>query len=475
MIARTTAQRVRLVLATLTGETPQPDGGPGDWDALATALTDAQDEAVWLTFAVLDGRLPDSEQVNHARRQIRIEGADAFLRHWARPRLSLRRRLPVEVVTDAVVLDVHHTARTSLGTGIQRVVRQILQHWQGPATLVGWDPAMTSLRSLSTEERDNAMWGGRRPARATDAHALVPWRCQYILLELAVEDARTMRLTALADFSGNATAVIGFDCVPLTSGETTGAGMGAAFARNLVAVSRFDQVIPISAAAAREYGGWCQMLAGTGLTGPRITPLDLPWELPAGARNVETVGSELTVGELPLVLCVGSHEPRKNHMAVLYAAESLWLDGHQFALAFIGGNSWNSENFESEVGRLRRHGYPLRTATGVSDDVVTAAYRAASVVVFPSLNEGFGLPVSEALAAGTPVVTSNYGSMREIGEGRGAVLVDPRDDDSVREGLRAALFDEATRERLQAQIAALSLRTWAQYTQDLQALLPGSR
>ena len=119
--------------------------------------------------------------------------------------------------------------------------------------------------------------------------------------------------------------------------------------------------------------------------------------------------------------------------------------------------------------------YPLRTATGVSDDVVTAAYRAASVVVFPSLNEGFGLPVSEALAAGTPVVTSNYGSMREIGEGRGAVLVDPRDDDSVREGLRAALFDEATRERLQAQIAALSLRTWAQYTQDLQALLPGSR
>jgi glycosyltransferase involved in cell wall biosynthesis len=470
MIARAMADRVRLALSTLTEQSPPGEGAASDWDTLGRILADARDDAVWLTLAVLDSRFPDSEQLRVARRQIRTEGADSFLRRWRRPGPSARRRRPVEVVTDAVVLDVHHTSRTTLATGIQRVVRQILQNWQGPARLVGWNPDMKSLRSLSVAERDNATWGGRRPARATYGHVVIPWRSRYVLLELAVENPRTERLAALAEFSGNATAVIGFDCVPLTSGETTGAGMGAAFARNLVAVARFDQVIPISAAAGQEYAGWCRMLAGTGLSGPRITPLELPWELPEG-ESAGGLPPELGSGDLPLLLCVGSHEPRKNHMAVLYAAESMWLEGHRFALAFIGGNSWNSEHFETELARLREQGYPLRTASSVSDAVVGAAYRAAHVVVFPSLNEGFGLPVSEALSAGTPVVTSDYGSMREIGEGRGAVLVDPRDDDSLLAGLRAAMFDAPTRERLNAEITGLRLRTWADYTRELQALL----
>jgi hypothetical protein len=61
--------------------------------------------------------------------------------------------------------------------------------------------------------------------------------------------------------------------------------------------------------------------------------------------------------------------------------------------------------------------------------------------------------------------------MREIGEGRGAILVDPRDDDSLLAGMRAAIFDAPTRERLKAEIAGLTLRTWADYTRELQALL----
>ena len=473
MIARSTDERVRLVLSTLTE--PEGTGGSADWATLAQVLADGRDDAVWLTFCVLDGRFPDAEQVRTARRQIRSAGAPAFLRRWSGPRPFLRRRPPVEVVTNGMVLDVHHTARTKLGTGIQRVVRQILQHWQGPATLVGWTPGLTALRSLSAAERDNATWGGTEPARPTDSHVVVPWLSRYVLLELAVEDARTARLAAMAEFSGNATAVIGFDCVPLTSGETTGAGMGAAFARNLVAVSHVDHVVPISAAAGQEYAGWRQMLAGTGLPGPRITPLELPWEMPGGAGDPAAAAAAFAVDGLPLLLCVGSHEPRKNHMAVLYAAEALWQEGCGFSLAFIGGNSWNSEHFETEVARLQARGHPLRTASGVPDDVVAGAYRVATAAVFPSLNEGFGLPVSVALSAGTPVVTSGYGSMREIGEGRGAVLVDPRDDDSLLEGIRAVLFDEPTRARLHREIAAQTFRTWADYTRELQALLVGDR
>ena len=468
MIARTVDERVSLVVDTMAE--PGAARAAGDRAALAELLADSREDAVWLTLAVLDGRLPEADDVRRARREIRVEGATAWLQRWSRSRPRWRRRRPVEVVVGATVLDVHHTARTELGTGIQRVVRQTLQHWQGPTTLVGWNRSMTAMRSLSAQEHDNAVWGGRRPERDMSSHVVVPWRSRYVLLELATEDARTARLAALAEFSGNATAVIGFDCVPLTSGETTVAGMGAAFARNLVAVSRFDDVIPISAAAGQEYAGWRQMLTGTGLRGPRITPLALPSETLQGGPEADAATS-LRVDDLPLVLCVGSHEPRKNHMTVLYAAEALWREGCLFSMAFIGGNSWNTDHFETEVARLQRLGHPLRTASGVPDAVLAAAYQAASLVVFPSLNEGFGLPVSEALAAGTPVVTSGYGSMRELAEGRGGVLVDPRDDDSVREGIRSAMFDAPTRERLEAEIAVLDGRTWADYTRELQVLL----
>ena len=67
----------------------------------------------------------------------------------------------------------------------------------------------------------------------------------------------------------------------------------------------------------------------------------------------------------------------------------------------------------------------------------------ARFTVFPSLNEGFGLPLAESLACGTPAVTSDFGSMREIVDGGGgALLVDPRDDHSVADGMRSLLTDD---------------------------------
>jgi glycosyltransferase involved in cell wall biosynthesis len=171
------------------------------------------------------------------------------------------------------------------------------------------------------------------------------------------------------------------------------------------------------------------------------------------------------------VLCVGTHEPRKNHLAVLHAAELLWRRGLRFSLAFIGGHSWNSQRFEAGVARLRGAGRPIELLTSVTDDSLWAAYRLSHCVLFPSLNEGFGLPVAEALACGTPVVTSDFGSMAEIAELGGAVLVDPRDDSSVAEGLARVLTDEVLYTRLRNEAAARPQRTWDDYARETWDLL----
>jgi len=229
-----------------------------------------------------------------------------------------------------------------------------------------------------------------------------------------------------------------------------------------------DRVATISEGAAVEYRGWRAMLAGAGLPGPDIVSVPLPVEAAEpSVAALETARSRFALGSLPLVLVVGSHEPRKNHLAVLHAAELLWREGLAYSLVFVGGNSWSSERFTKVFSGMRDGGRPVQAISALSDELLWAAYRTAHVVLFPSLNEGFGLPVAEALASGTPVITSGYGSMAEIAEHGGALLVDPRDDHDLAGALRRILTEPALHAELAAQAGARPKRSWDTYADEL--------
>jgi glycosyltransferase involved in cell wall biosynthesis len=233
-----------------------------------------------------------------------------------------------------------------------------------------------------------------------------------------------------------------------------------------------DQIAAVSGASAQEFRGWRHMLSAIGVRGPEITAVSLPVEAPEpNAASLAAARERLLIGSQPLVLCVGTHEPRKNHLAVLHAAEVLWRRGLRFSLAFIGGHSWNSQRFDDRVNQLRGAGRPIELLSSVTDESLWAAYRVSRCVVFPSLNEGFGLPVAEALACGTPVVTSNFGSMAEIAQHGGAVTIDPRDDSSLADGLARVLTDDALHARLRAEAAARPQRSWDDYARETWDLL----
>jgi glycosyltransferase involved in cell wall biosynthesis len=443
---------------------------------IAKHLVDPHDDVVWLTLSVLKAELPVRDDVVALRRRFRLEAPGTVLADIAAQ--GIRATLPfrtspavARVVTGAVVVDVHHTARTGLATGIQRVVRKTIAEWikTHEIVLLGWNSGLTSVRELAPAEAENALYGGNPNAHTeSEGEVLIPWRCDYVLPELAVEDSRTARIAAMAEFSGNTSLLIGFDCVPLTSAETIGAGMGAGFSRNLVAAAQFSKIATISEAAAAEYSGWRTMLSSAGIAGPRIEAVFLPDDAGQVTQGeLEAARSALATDGMPLVLCVGSHEPRKNHLAVLAAAELLWKQGRRFSLAFVGGNAWGSEEFQRRLDVLEDHGRPVRSVQKITDALLWGGYRVARCTVFPSLNEGFGLPVAESLAVGTPVVTSRYGSMREIAEGGGAILVDPRDDEDLARGLESALFDDEVNSRLRAEAASRAERTWADYADDV--------
>jgi glycosyltransferase involved in cell wall biosynthesis len=268
--------------------------------------------------------------------------------------------------------------------------------------------------------------------------------------------------------SGTRVSLIGHDLVPITTAETVHVGVIPGFSRTLAAARYASVVSTVSAASAIEYQGWTQMLAGTRFDGPRVQPVLLPTEVPdEDPQHTAHAARRLLVGSLPLVLVVGSHEPRKNHLSVLHAAELLWREGLKFSVTFVGGNSWNSTTFQGTVAALAAAGRPIEAISAAGDDLLWGGYRVARFTVFPSLNEGFGLPLAESLACGTPAVTSNYGSMREIVElGGGALLVDPRDDHSVADGMRALLTDDELLEDLRTQAISRPRRTWDMYADE---------
>ena len=443
---------------------------------IGDAILEQGTPAVWLALATLRGEFPTRDLVIATARRFALEAPDKVVHEIAatpvrRGTFGRGEVRPVRIVKNAVIVDVHHTARTGLATGIQRVVRKTIEIWdsQHDIVLVGWGATYGGLRELSAPERENALHGTNPHAtKPATGEVTIPWKSTYILPELAVEGERTARISAMAEFSGNTTAVIGFDCVPLTSADTVSPGMGAAFSKNLTAVARMDKVATISAAAATEYQGWRDMLTGAGIAGPEILDIILPTDSDTVSDEaLAATRKRISTDELPLVLCVGSHEPRKNHLAVLAAAEQLWSRGREFSLVFIGGNSWGSRGFEIDLERLQHEGRPVQTISAVTDDLLWSAYRIAACTVFPSLNEGYGLPVAESIAVGTPVITSNFGSMLEITASGGALLVSPRDDDGLANAIDQAVFDPATNARLRAEALTVPRRSWEEYAGEL--------
>ena len=428
----------------------------------------------WLVLAVLGRRLPLAAEVDAFRRTAAADGMHVAVAGVVRScRSPLRwRDREVRVITDTVVLDVHDSALTTLLTGVQRVSRALADSWlPRGAMLVGWNSSRTQLLPI----REGA-WTHRSRRSPFEAHAVVPWGGWFTLPEVVTDIDRTKRIAVLAEHSGARSMLIGDDAIPMTTAETTGPKMPGVFAKYLVAASRMDVVACISEAAATEYAGWKRMLSSAGLEGPRVTTVMLAEsaETPDPAARDRAVARFISTdehGDLPLVLCVGSHEPRKNHDAVLHAAELLWREGHRFSLAFVGGNAWSSEEFRTTLRGLQESGRPVEAMRGIDDDLLWWAYRLASFTVFPSLNEGFGLPVTESLQSGTPVVTSNFGSLAEIAADGGCVLVDPRDDLSIAEGMRSLLSDETLRTTLAAQAAGRPERSWAQYSGEVWNLL----
>lgn len=160
----------------------------------------------------------------------------------------------------------------------------------------------------------------------------------------------------------------------------------------------------------------------------------------------------------PFALYVGTIEPRKNLDRLVQAFGQVRSANRQLQLILVGQLGWKYRKVLKQIedlglqDRVRCLGY-------VPDEDLPAIYSLANFSVYPSLYEGFGLPIIESMACGTPVITSNQSSMAELGAGA-ALLIDPLQINSIADGFSRLLNDTT----LQSELRVAGLQRAAQYS-----------
>lgn len=190
---------------------------------------------------------------------------------------------------------------------------------------------------------------------------------------------------------------------------------------------------------------------------PAVTP---DFQPVATAQELSAVRHKYGLGENPFILSVGTLQPRKNYQRLIQAFAKV-ADSASTALklVIVGSKGWQYERIFAQVTQLGLTNH-VHFLGFVSDADLPALYSAASLFVYPSLYEGFGIPALESLACGTPVIASNLSALPEV-VGEAGLLVDPYDVDKLAAAMTRLLGDAGLRQQLKtAGLAQAAQFTW---------------
>ncbi len=163
----------------------------------------------------------------------------------------------------------------------------------------------------------------------------------------------------------------------------------------------------------------------------------------------------------PFILSVGTLQPRKNYVRLIEAFAQMQKKDLDTTLVIVGKKGWL---YEDILAAPKRFGIEdkVKFLDFVPDEDLPSLYKQALCFVLPSLYEGFGLPVLEAMAYGTPVVVSNVSSLPEIA-GKAGMYVDPQDVESIAKGLETAVAErekKSGKERIAAGLIQVKKFMW---------------
>lgn len=382
-----------------------------------------------------------------------------------------------------LLLDLSHTSHTQARTGIQRVSRSLHAGLGRTAEAVTHDPYLRTWRKLAAWEQENLAATG---SGAVKRGAHWPWSTRFTgkwRRKLGWGSTAGLRIPE------GATGLI----VPEFFSPAVGAALpelrrqirGPAIAVFHDAIAlRLPELTPSKTVA--RYSGYLQeLLQFDGIAATtddtRDTLVDY-WKWLGADNPPPVVAIRLGVDPLPagtavplpgdlrepVILSVGSIEGRKNHAALLEAAESLWATGRKFRLHLVG--SAVPETAAPALARIKAlqvAGRPLRYDGPVDEAALHVAYAGCAFTVYPSVMEGFGIPVIESLEHERPCICSGRGALGESARGGGCLPLEAVDAPSLAAAMGSLLDSPKRIAALAVEARGRAFPSWTDYTRGI--------
>ncbi len=310
--------------------------------------------------------------------------------------------------------------------------------------------------------------GPRKPEVVLRSSFLYLKNTKILQPECALEDHRVSFYVANIPILNSPLTMILYDFIPIVYPETC-AVISGPFANYLRILRVASGVCAISKSVLEDYFAYSKLL---GLDNTKIKA-DFLWlgsDFISGTNEdvVETKG----FGAEPLMLVVGTIEPRKNHLNIARAALRLHRKGYKFRLVFAGRLGWKQENAVQEFNWMKSQGLRLDILNGLSDKEIEVLYRGCAFTLFCSYAEGFGLPIIESLSYGKPCITSNLGSMKELAQELGGCkLIEPIKIASIEEAMIEFLTSPKSAIAAMKPISFHKLLSWNDYARGIQDLV----
>ena len=381
-------------------------------------------------------------------------------------------------------------SRSGIQTTVRRLVAELGHRYPARARVAFWNrharvlhplPRQFSL-GLAAEQlrhaphlsfaRKLAAFPGWFPGRSDDRiplhrhpiHASGLPGAWLLLPELLYGDRRTERFVAYARRRGMKVAAIFHDAIPVQHPEFSRPGLTLQHRNYMRELSKVDLIIPTSETSAQT---WRDVLEQEGLASPAVEIVPLAGEIAGAPRVLEPAA--MRTGRLR-ALYVSTVEPRKNHRTLCAALEQ--LAGSDGALPFEMDLIGSPDPAAPELAALvtaaeERFAGQLRWHRRVDSGTLRQLYAQCDFTVYPSVVEGFGIPILESLWLARPCICANFGVMQENARGGGCLTVDVRDATALAAALQRLLTEPELRLRLARQATLRPIRTWAEYAGEI--------
>ncbi len=377
-----------------------------------------------------------------------------------------------------VFIDVTNASHDTANSGVMRVTRHISKNIQERAETVFilWDKSIGRYVFPYPEEVNLlCSYGGpekeKIKLRSSDGMARkcldeylpsIASQEKFALITETINEIEARKIRKYFKKNNTKLIAIFYDAIAVLHPELCNMDVAENHKIYMRGLGEYHLIVPISQTSERDLiAFWdAEKIAPTSV----CTDL-LPGEL-EGAKRVKENHAGSRKGKPVSILCVSTLEPRKNHKRLLQAFLML-AEKHpelDWRLTLIGNRYAGNAEIPEYVTNISKRENRIKWLGVVDDPTLKKAYQDADFTIYPSVVEGFGMPIMESLWAGKPCICSHTGVMAELGKEGGCLLVDVLDEKSIMEGVYTLASDIGKLQSLTEEAINRPIRTWKEYT-----------